>query len=113
MITEDGPSADQIDGASMEVTVKAIGWREEFKGSITEEPSRDPDKTLYAKVTGPEPTYPFTAICAIQSAITMIEEETKFEDGGVFTPGTAFKGTHIIDRLDKSGVHFRLLSSDY
>ncbi|KAI1287095.1 Saccharopine dehydrogenase-like oxidoreductase [Halotydeus destructor] len=110
LFKNEGPTEEQIAGTTFEVTLKAIGWQERFTGSIDEQPASAPDKTMYGRITGPEPTYRSTGICAVQSAITLVEESKKFENGGVLTPGSAFAGTGIIERLEKCGIKFDIVS---
>lgn len=71
------------------------------------------DSKMSALVRGPEPGYVATPICVVQSAFVVLDEIAKFPvQGGVLSPGAVFYNTSLIDRLDKEGVSFRVLSTE-
>ena len=51
--------------------------------------------------------YGSTCECLVQSAIVILREKDKMPgNGGVFTPGYAFKDTTLVERLHQNGVTF-------
>ncbi|GFW15576.1 saccharopine dehydrogenase-like oxidoreductase [Trichonephila clavipes] len=103
-----GPRRQQVLEASAKITFYVDGWKNEFEGSLNEHSTR-PDSRLKLTITGPEPTYPFTAKCMVQAGLTLLKEQDKMPlKGGVLTPGVTFGKTTIQKRLEKSGVTFKL-----
>eukprot|EP00794_Sanderia_malayensis_P019258 gene19258-21186_t len=62
-----------------------------------------PDKALGLKIVGPEPGYVATPIFQVQAALTILDDKLK-NKGGVLTPGAAFKGSSLIDRLKTAAI---------
>ena len=59
------------------------------------------------QVSGPEPGYVTTPICMVAAALTVLEESQAIPlNGGVLTPGSAFKRTSLIERLRQRGMKF-------
>lgn len=110
--TKKGPTQAQVDGTSFEIVLRARGWREKYKGPLSGEPDSEPDKTLYARITGPEPTYPATSMCLIQAAITLVKERDSIAmKGGVFTPAVAFRDTSIVERLCRNSFTYEIIGN--
>jgi len=104
MFTMDGPTRHETDTTNFSIHFLGKGWKE---GDDRDKP---PTSTIAAKVTGPHPGYPTCAICVNQSALMVLEEKTNLPlNGGVFTPGTAFRNTSLIKRLNENGVVFQLI----
>lgn len=100
MFSKEGPNELQVEGTSTEIMLKAKGWSRILKEDVNEQPFEEPDKILLGRIRGPEMTYPLTSQCAVQSAITIVKERDIIPyDGGVFTPGVAFRRTNLIARL--------------
>lgn len=100
LFSKEGPNETQVEGTSTEIILKAKGWSRVLKEDVNEQPFEQPDKTVYGRIRGPEMTYPLTSQCAIQSAITILKERNLIPyQGGVFTPGVAFRNTNLITRL--------------
>ncbi|CAJ0952143.1 unnamed protein product [Ranitomeya imitator] len=58
-----------------------------------------------------EAGYVATPIAMVQAGMTILKEpESLPKSGGVYTPGAAFSKTKLIDRLNKAGIHFTVLS---
>lgn len=71
----------------------------------------DGDIKGQVKISGPHPGYIGCAICTNQAAITLLEElEYLPGSGGVFTPGTAFNNTKLIERLNSNNVKYQLIT---
>jgi short subunit dehydrogenase-like uncharacterized protein len=62
-----------------------------------------------------DPGYIYTSVMLVQSAITMLEERQQLVDtvgrpGGVFTVGSLFRRSSLIQRLTDHGVKFTVVS---
>ena len=100
LFSKEGPNETQVEGTSTEIILRARGWSRILTEDVNEQPFEEPDKTVYGRIRGPEMTYPLTSQCAVQSAITIVKERDLIPyEGGVFTPGVAFRGTNLISRL--------------
>lgn len=113
LFSKEGPNESQVEGTSTEIILKARGWSRILKEDVTEQPFEEPDKTILGRIKGPEMTYPLTSQCAVQSAITIVKERDSIPyEGGVFTPGVAFRRTNLISRLgsrNKNPVFIELI----
>eukprot|EP00899_Mesostigma_viride_P012666 jgi/Mesvir1/213/Mv13557-RA.1 len=89
-----GPTQAQLDATSFEMAL--------FGASAD-------GKEKEVVVGGPEPGYVATPICAVQSALVILEERGALPPGGVFTPAAAFGRSTLVQRLSSSGVTFKAL----
>ncbi|XP_063223629.1 saccharopine dehydrogenase-like oxidoreductase isoform X2 [Bacillus rossius redtenbacheri] len=70
-----------------------------------------PDKKIIVKVSGTNPVYGVTCTALVWSAITILHEADKMpSSGGVYPPGAAFKRTSLIEKLNKHGLKFEVVS---
>jgi short subunit dehydrogenase-like uncharacterized protein len=68
---------------------------------------------VVAEVSFGDPGYLFTSKIFIQTALTLLQERRQITEavgapGGVFTVGTLFRHSSLIDRLNKAGVEFTI-----
>lgn len=68
------------------------------------------------EVTFGDPGYLFTSKMLVQSALTLLQERAQIAGtvgaaGGVFTVGTLFRHSSLVDRLGKAGVKFEVKSN--
>ncbi|NP_001404406.1 saccharopine dehydrogenase-like oxidoreductase isoform 3 [Mus musculus] len=71
-----------------------------------------PNIRICTQVKGPEAGYVATPIAMVQAAMTFLSDASDLpKGGGVFTPGAAFSRTKLIDRLNKHGIEFSVISS--
>ncbi|GAB1597726.1 saccharopine dehydrogenase-like oxidoreductase [Argonauta hians] len=111
IIQKGGPTKREIENSSFSIKFCGRGYPSRVKESETH--SDLPDKTITTKISGPEPAYITTAICVVQSAIVILEENKKMPGtGGVYTPAAAFANTSIVDRLCKRNVIFETVSAE-
>lgn len=66
---------------------------------------------VVAEVSFGDPGYLFTSKMFVHTALTLLQERQQIVDtvgasGGVFTVGTLFRNSTLIDRLGKAGVKF-------
>ncbi|NXX89981.1 SCPDL oxidoreductase, partial [Centropus bengalensis] len=96
----------QMDGTSFTMTFFGEGYSE---GQDPQ--SGKPNVKICTEVKGPEPGYVATPIAMVQAAISLLEDTACLpKKGGVYSPGAAFSKTKLIDRLNKRGVEFSVIS---
>ena len=99
IMSQKGPSEEELREHKTTFTLAGQGWR---TGS---DETKAPTYWETLRLTGPHGGYPFCAIVVNQAAMTMLEERDRLPaGGGVYTPGTAFRRTTIIDRLGRNGI---------
>lgn len=102
-----GPSKKQMEGTSFCLSFFGEGYSDGRDPSLGK-----PDAAITTQIKGPEPGYIATPITMVQAAITLLNEPQSLpKTGGVYTPGSAFAGTTLIDRLNKHGVQFCLMNA--
>jgi len=107
MFQRSGPTRKQIDGCSFSMTFLGFGHKGEKLNDPQLQNTNPPDGKMRTKVSGPEPGYVTTPICMVAAALTVLEEGHLMPlNGGVMTPGSAFKRTSLIKRLCQRGMSF-------
>nr|XP_024646396.1 saccharopine dehydrogenase-like oxidoreductase isoform X2 [Macaca nemestrina] len=105
--SKQGPTQKQIDAASFTLTFFGQGYSQ---GLGTDK--NKPNIKICTQVKGPEAGYVATPIAMVQAAMTLLNDASDLpKAGGVFTPGAAFSKTKLIDRLNKHGIEFSVISS--
>ncbi|ELK36025.1 Putative saccharopine dehydrogenase [Myotis davidii] len=105
--SKQGPTQKQIDAASFTMTFFGQG----YSHSCPIENNK-PNIRVCTQVKGPEAGYIATPIAMVQAAMTLLNDVSNLPSvGGVFTPGAAFAKTKLIDRLNKRGLEFSVISS--
>ncbi|GIY57257.1 probable mitochondrial saccharopine dehydrogenase-like oxidoreductase At5g39410 [Caerostris extrusa] len=103
--TRTGPTRQQVLETSTKIIFYAKGWKNKTSDSTNKIP--EPDKKMKLTIIGPEPAYSLTAMCMVQSGLTVLFEQEKIPlEGGVYTPGVAFENTTLQERLEKRGMTF-------
>ncbi|KFV42131.1 Saccharopine dehydrogenase-like oxidoreductase, partial [Gavia stellata] len=104
--TKKGPTRKQMDGTSFTMTFFGEGYSE------GQDPQNGkPNVKICTEVKGPEPGYVATPIVMVQAAVSVLEDAASLpKQGGVYSPGAAFSKTKLIDRLNKRGVEFSVIS---
>ncbi|XP_069463931.1 saccharopine dehydrogenase-like oxidoreductase [Ambystoma mexicanum] len=106
LFTKEGPTQKQMEGSSFEMTFFGEGYSE---GQSPEQGK--PNVKICTQVTGPDAGYVTTPIAMVQAAVTFLKETSCLPNrGGVYTPGAAFSKTTLIERLNKNGIHFTVIS---
>lgn len=112
LVKKGGPTKKQIEGTSFAMRFIGKGYSEKIDDPEKQHES-PPDKKIETQVIGPEPGYVTTPICLVQSALVIIKEKSKLpKDGGVYTPGAAFRETTLVNRLDKRNIKFQVVSTE-
>lgn len=94
VFSSNGPSEEELKRGTFDIVIQG-----ESEGKVVHE----------AQVSGPHPGYIGCSICTNQAALTLLEEMDKLpSSGGVYTPGTAFSDTSLVQRLNRNGVTFKL-----
>ncbi|NWQ79364.1 SCPDL oxidoreductase, partial [Columbina picui] len=104
--TKEGPTKKQMDGTSFTMTFFGEGYSE------GQDPQNGkPNVKICTEVKGPEPGYVATPIAMVQAAVSLLEDTACLpKQGGVYSPGAAFSKTKLIDRLNKRGLEFSVIS---
>ncbi|KAM4042485.1 saccharopine dehydrogenase-like oxidoreductase [Anomaloglossus baeobatrachus] len=104
--SKEGPTMKQMEESSFSMTFFGEGYS---KGVDPQQAK--PNVKICTQVSGPEVAYITTPIAMVQAGMTILKEpESLPKSGGVYTPGAAFSKTKLIDRLNKAGIHFTVLS---
>nr|XP_054486609.1 saccharopine dehydrogenase-like oxidoreductase [Agelaius phoeniceus] len=101
-----GPTQKQMDETSFTMTFFGEGYSE------GQDPQNaKPNVKICTEVKGPEPGYVATPIAMVQAALSLLEDSASLpKQGGVYSPGAAFSKTKLIDRLNKRGIEFSVIS---
>ncbi|XP_030373953.1 saccharopine dehydrogenase-like oxidoreductase [Scaptodrosophila lebanonensis] len=66
------------------------------------------EKTLKVKICGMNPFFGVGCVALLSSAITVLKQTDDLPGkGGVFTPGAAFRNTHILQEVTKHNPRFK------
>ncbi|KAM3931203.1 saccharopine dehydrogenase-like oxidoreductase [Leptodactylus fuscus] len=104
--SKEGPTQQQMEESSFSMTFFGEGYS---RGLDPQQGK--PNVKICTQVSGPEVAYVATPIAMVQAGVTLLKEpESLPKNGGVFTPGAAFSKTKLIERLNKAGIHFTVLS---
>ncbi|XP_077591633.1 saccharopine dehydrogenase b isoform X1 [Stigmatopora nigra] len=97
-----GPTIKQIEDTCFNMTFFGEGYSEG-----TDPSQGPPNAKICTEVMGGEPGYVATVIAMVQAAVTVLKERHSLpRRGGVYTPGSAFYRTSLIDRLHNNGFKF-------
>ncbi|XP_036405652.1 saccharopine dehydrogenase-like oxidoreductase [Megalops cyprinoides] len=101
-----GPTRKQMEDSSFCFTFYGEGYTE------GQDPQQGkPNAKIRTQVKGAEAGYVATPIAMVQAAITLLNEPKSLPStGGVYTPGAAFGKTTLIDRLNKHGFQFSVIT---
>nr|XP_020643666.1 saccharopine dehydrogenase-like oxidoreductase [Pogona vitticeps] len=104
--TKKGPTEKQMEESSFEMTFFGEGY------STGQDPQQGkPNVKICTQVKGPEAGYVATPIAMVQAAVALLMDKSSLpKKGGVYTPGAAFAKTKLIDRLNKHGIEFSVIS---
>lgn len=97
--SHDGPTEKQMKQTSFQTDFYGTGFAEDLS-----------KKYVHTRVSGPEPGYAATPIFVIQSALTILREESGVVPHGVLTPGAAFSKSNLISNLQKESIRFEIIS---
>lgn len=103
--TQNGPTLKQVKATSFDMYMVGSGWK-------ADQPAMGrPLQKATLNIQGPEIGYAATSRLVLLSAITILEDLEPRTDleGGVYTPGIAFRNTKLIERLCRNGFKFRML----
>ncbi|XP_054088916.1 saccharopine dehydrogenase-like oxidoreductase [Zeugodacus cucurbitae] len=106
ILTEEGPTEDNMERQSFEMVFKTKGWT---KDQLL---SEEPKQQLWTRISARNPFYAMTAVAMLSSAKIILQETDKLPgSGGVISPGYAFLKTSLIEELQKYkyGMRFEIL----
>nr|XP_043633539.1 probable mitochondrial saccharopine dehydrogenase-like oxidoreductase At5g39410 [Erigeron canadensis] len=99
-----GPTEEEVASASFKMWFVGHGF------SDAKDVSREPDREIITRVTGPEIGYVATPIILMQCALTVLKQRGDLPKGGVYPPGIVFGPTELQNRLQENGVTFDVIS---
>ncbi|KAJ0178010.1 hypothetical protein K1T71_006883 [Dendrolimus kikuchii] len=100
-ITEEGPTENVMDSMTLQVDLYGEGWTGAEEGK--------PNKKIAAKVSCINP-YRASVVAQNIAALTILKDIDKMPPRcGVLTPGSAFKKTDLIKRLNESDMKFEII----
>ncbi|XP_027205864.1 saccharopine dehydrogenase-like oxidoreductase [Dermatophagoides pteronyssinus] len=111
-----GPTRAQIESSRFRTTIIGRGWskrvleQQSNPDDVDSEPETEPDETITVQVSGRDPGYMATSTCLIQSGLTILMESDNIPRG-VLTPASAFRNTHLLDRLQERDFTIEVVSS--
>ncbi|WIA42239.1 hypothetical protein OEZ86_008256 [Tetradesmus obliquus] len=113
LVSHAGPSQAQMDTTRTTLDLFAAGYSSPPPPGTA--PGK-PDKHVHCRVSLGDPGYLFTSVMLVQCAATLLQERQALLDsvggrGGVFTVGTLFRGSSLLQRLDEHGVKFSVVGS--
>ncbi|KAM9315924.1 saccharopine dehydrogenase-like oxidoreductase [Gastrophryne carolinensis] len=104
--SKEGPTQKQMEESSFSIIFFGEGYSQD-----QDIQQGKPNLRICTQVSGPEAGYVATPIAMVQAGVTILKEpESLPKSGGVYTPGAAFSKTKLIERLDKAGLHFTVIS---
>ncbi|GFS14893.1 saccharopine dehydrogenase-like oxidoreductase [Elysia marginata] len=107
VVKKGGPTKEQIEGSSATITFVGHGY--DSPDSV--KAGGKPNRQVTARLTAPEIGYVTTPICMLQCAVLVLKEGDKMKfRSGVLTPGAAFFGTSLLERLNKHNVKIETVS---
>ncbi|XP_049914671.1 saccharopine dehydrogenase b [Epinephelus moara] len=102
LFTKSGPTMKQIEDTCFSLTFFGEGYLEG-----TDPTQGQPNSKICTQVIGAEPGYVATVSAMVQAAVTLLNELHSLpRRGGVYTPGSAFYKTSLIDRLQSHSIKF-------
>ncbi|XP_061668661.1 saccharopine dehydrogenase b isoform X3 [Syngnathoides biaculeatus] len=106
LFSKAGPTINQIEDTCFNMMFFGEGYSEG-----TDPLQGPPNAKICTEVMGAEPGYVATVIAMVQAAVTVLKEKHSLpRRGGVYTPGSAFYKTSLIDRLHNHGFKFSVRS---
>ncbi|XP_063713664.1 saccharopine dehydrogenase-like oxidoreductase [Symsagittifera roscoffensis] len=103
-----GPTRKQMSEASFAVYFKGQG----FVSSFERDQKKQPTVHATSVFRGPDAAYIGTSIIFLEAALCLLKEPDNMpNEGGVYTPGIAFRDTTLIERLRGCGFQIELVSS--
>lgn len=108
-VSHEGPSEETMKNSKFEIILHGQGWKEKLE-SPTDKYTIPMNKKMVVKVTGTNPGYGATCVALLIAAKTILLEASKMPgNGGVLSPGAAFKNINLIENLQDHGIKFEVL----
>ncbi|GFO11053.1 saccharopine dehydrogenase-like oxidoreductase [Plakobranchus ocellatus] len=106
-VTKAGPTQEQTDTTTFSMTYVGYGFDSNEAASAGGKPNR----RVLARLSAPDLGYVTTSICLVQSGVIVLKEAGSMRhSSGVLTPGAAFFGTSLLQRLEKHNIKIVTLS---
>jgi len=104
IFSKEGPSREDVSKTGFSVIFHGRGYSVDDESGEPKKPLHGPpDVRMDMKFVGPDLGYVFTSMSVVACARTLMDD-VLVNAGGVLTPGSAFKGSKLIERLMERGV---------
>jgi Saccharopine dehydrogenase NADP binding domain len=111
-MSKEPPSEETCKNCKFEQIFVASGWKEKLPDS-TDEFKIPLNKQMVVRVSGTNPVYGATTTALLISARTILNESVKMpENGGVLSPGAAFRHTNFVRELQNNGFNFEVVKEE-
>lgn len=108
--SHEGPTEEYNENSVFEIVFVAKGWNQKLNDPNMIMPI---NKKVMTRVVCSNPLYGSASLACILAAVTIIEESDKMPgEGGVLSPGAAFRDTNLIERLHDNGIKFQFLKEE-
>ncbi|KAL1538751.1 putative mitochondrial saccharopine dehydrogenase-like oxidoreductase [Salvia divinorum] len=97
------PSEEEVASATFKMWFVGQGYSD---SSV----ALNPDTQVVTRLMGPEIGYLTTPIVLLQCALVLLDDRDNLPKGGVYTPGTVFGPTDLMQRLRENGISFDFIS---
>lgn len=106
--SHEGPTEERNENTVFETVFVAKGWSNRFPSPTADTPM---DKKMVTRVICKNPLYGSASVAVLLAAETIISESEKMpKNGGVLSPGAAFRDTSYIEKLFANGIKFEVLT---
>ncbi|GFO11052.1 saccharopine dehydrogenase-like oxidoreductase [Plakobranchus ocellatus] len=106
-VRKGGPTKAQINSTTFTMTFVGHGFDSTESTTASEKPNRQ----VTVRLTAPEPGYVTTSTCLVQCALIILKESGSMRhSSGVLTPGAAFFGTSLLQRLCQLNIKIETVS---
>ncbi|KAL9890132.1 lipid droplet localized protein-like isoform 1-T2 [Glossina fuscipes fuscipes] len=96
-----GPDLRIVANTKFQMTLYGVGWSRYPTHSVYELNDERLDQAMCLEISGINPIYNVGCLCLLLSALTVLQEQDVMpNNGGVYPPGYAFKGTSLFNRMD-------------
>jgi len=100
LFSSTGPKREDLNNSFFKVVFYGKGYKEKSESAASSAPT---NQSMSLTFEGPHAGYLFTSISLVAAANTLLDDQL-LNKGGVLTPGSAFRSTRYLQRLQERGV---------
>lgn len=107
--SHEGPTEEYNENSVFELVLVGKGWSSKLENPTSAMPI---NKRMMTRVVCSNPLYGSASKAVLLAAMMIIEESDKMpRNGGVLSPGAAFRDTSLIEKLHENGIKFEVLTN--